>query len=232
MAMVHVADYAIVGLDRYVAESVALLIANVLTVLSVLLLRFFNFSKNDFKSVSVANVCMMLVGAFPVVVALSILSEVGEVPDYADEFFRGIIGNPFGLASVCLMAPIAEEVLFRGAIQGHLLSEGWNPWRAIFISAALFSLVHGNPVQMLAAFPMGVVLGWIAWRTGSIVLPVILHVVNNTVSCVMYRTGFEDASFVEWLEMQDGMLIALSFVLFALSFLIFYFFDRKIKSQE
>jgi len=62
-----------------------------------------------------------------------------------------------------------------------------NPWVGITISAALFTLIHMNPAQMPHAFLVGLLLGWMYYRTDSIVPGVIYHWVNNTVAYVMYN---------------------------------------------
>ena len=57
----------------------------------------------------------------------------------------------------------------------------------IVLSALFFALVHGNPVQMPHAFLIGLLLGWMYWRTGSIIPSIAFHWVNNSVAYVMYN---------------------------------------------
>ena len=70
------------------------------------------------------------------------------------------------------------------------------PWAAILISAIIFGLVHGNSAQFLNASLLGILLGWMFYRTGSIIPGFVLHWVNNTVVYVVANLmpGFEDAS--------------------------------------
>ena len=79
-------------------------------------------------------------------------------------------------------------MIFRGAILRTLLSvmKG-KTWLPIVISAFLFALIHMNPAQMPYAFVVGIFLGWIYSRTGSIVPGVLCHWVNNTVAYLMIR---------------------------------------------
>ena len=88
--------------------------------------------------------------------------------------------------AVGLLVPIAEEVVFRGAVLRTLL-ERWrvNHWWPIAVSALLFALVHGNPAQMPHAFLAGLLLGWMFYRTGSSVPGVVFHWVNNSVAYVL-----------------------------------------------
>jgi len=57
----------------------------------------------------------------------------------------------------------------------------------IVISALLFALVHVNPAQMPHAFLCGLLLGWMYYRTDSVVPGVIFHWVNNTIAYILYN---------------------------------------------
>ena len=60
-----------------------------------------------------------------------------------------------------------------------------NHWVAIIISAALFGLAHFNAAQFINALLMGLLLGWMYYRTGSLVPGILLHWVNNTMAYVL-----------------------------------------------
>ncbi len=79
---------------------------------------------------------------------------------------------------VCIAAPIAEELLFRG-----LILRGFMPFGkkfAIFASAALFGLYHGNLVQTPFAFIVGLILGFTAAEY-NVGWAIVLHVCNNMI---------------------------------------------------
>jgi len=105
-----------------------------------------------------------------------------DMPDALKETFRLIMGNHLGYVALCLLAPFVEEMVFRGAILRALLAGVKSRWVAIFVSALLFALVHLNPAQMPHAFLIGILLGWMYQRTGSILPGVVLHWMNNTVA--------------------------------------------------
>ena len=88
---------------------------------------------------------------------------------------------------VGLLAPLAEELVFRGAILRALLRWHKNAWVGIAISAVLFAIIHMNPAQMPHAFLVGLLLGWMYYRTDSIVPGVVFHWVNNSVAYVLYN---------------------------------------------
>lgn len=102
--------------------------------------------------------------------------------DYMADSFTAIMTNDYGYFVLCLLTPFVEEMVFRGAILRTLLGSVSNHWVAILISAALFAVVHPNPAQMPHALLMGLLLGWMYYRTGSILPGVVLHWVNNTVA--------------------------------------------------
>ena len=107
-----------------------------------------------------------------------------ELPNFIEDEFEDILSNRWGYFAVGLFAPIAEEFVFRGAVLRSLLNGTRKPWVAIILSALLFSLAHLNPAQMLHAVLVGLLLGWMYWRTGSIIPGIVYHWVNNTVAYV------------------------------------------------
>lgn len=102
---------------------------------------------------------------------------------YFDEGWKFAIA----LIVVGLLPAIGEEVLFRGAVLFGLAKK--NKFMAIFYSAFLFALMHGNPIQFFYPFVMGVVMGYTDIVSNSIFPSVIMHAVNNIF--VMFMTYFE-----------------------------------------
>ena len=94
----------------------------------------------------------------------------------ADE---SLFGSPLGYLAVVVCVPVCEEVVFRGAVIRSLL--GWRDRKAlaVVISAAIFALAHVNPAQMSHAFLLGLLLGWVFVRTGSVVPGIVIHGTNN-----------------------------------------------------
>lgn len=116
------------------------------------------------------------------------------------QMFESIMKEPWGYIALGLLAPIVEEMVFRGAILRKLLEafQGRRAWIAIVLSALLFALAHGNIAQGIHAFIIGLVFGWMYMRTGSIIPGVVFHWVNNTVAYVMFNL---------MPQMSDGQLI-------------------------
>ena len=123
------------------------------------------------------------------IIPLSFLYEqLGiEMDENTQQIFTSLMKEPWGYVAVGILAPLAEEVVFRGAILRTLLGimSKKNHWVAIIISAALFGLAHFNAAQFINALLMGLLLGWMYYRTGSLVPGILLHWINNTMAYVL-----------------------------------------------
>lgn len=139
-----------------------------------------------------------------------IQEHMPELPNIVEGEFDMIMKDRWGYLVVGLLAPLAEEMVFRGAVLRSLLRWKENPWIGIVISAVLFAVIHMNPAQMLHAFLIGLLLGWLYYRTDSIVPGVVYHWVNNTVAYVMYNLyPNPDLTLVELFGTEQKVLMAL-----------------------
>jgi membrane protease YdiL (CAAX protease family) len=136
-----------------------------------------------------------------------------ELPNTAEKAFDLVLKDRWGYFIVGLLAPLSEELVFRGGILRELLKWKENPWIGIVISAMLFSLVHMNPVQMPHAFLIGILLGWLYYRTDSIIPGVVWHWVNNTIAYVVYNLTNTDETLLEFFGSQQRVLMAVGFSL-------------------
>ncbi|MBR6320917.1 MAG: CPBP family intramembrane metalloprotease [Prevotella sp.] len=114
--------------------------------------------------------------------------RVQQYIDQAEMVATQLMSTTGGYAVVCLLAPVAEELVFRGAALRSLLL--WKPecrWTMIFLSALLFALAHVNPAQFLHPLLIGLLLGWMYERTGSIIPGIVYHWTNNTAAYLLYH---------------------------------------------
>ena len=77
-----------------------------------------------------------------------------------------------------IMAPLVEELFFRGTLQ-PALKKWLGPRAGILTAAAFFAAMHPDPLTMPCLFVLGVVLGYVYDRTGSIAAPAVLHMAFN-----------------------------------------------------
>lgn len=172
----------------------ALMLIVTMAVFSVITLAVFwlahwaEFSNNYIKTRPWTVLVWCALAAVGAIIPSSWLQEqMPELPNILSGEFDMILRDRWGYLAVGLLAPVAEEVVFRGAILRSLLQWNKRHWLCIFISALLFAVVHGNPAQMPHAFLVGLLLGWMFYRTGSIVPGVVYHWVNNTIAYVVYN---------------------------------------------
>jgi len=102
------------------------------------------------------------------------------------------------LLMMALLPAFCEEIAFRGFIFGGLIRQN-GILRAILVSAVFFGLTHGLLQQSIAATFMGLLLGWVAWRTGGIVCTIVMHTIHNGLSLILARTATSDTS-PAWLD--------------------------------
>lgn len=111
------------------------------------------------------------------------------LPESTAKLFEDIMKEPMGYLAIGILAPLAEELVFRGAILRTLLGlfgQRWH-WAAIVISACLFGVAHLNVPQGVHAMLIGLLLGWMYYRTDSIFPGVVFHWVNNTVAYLLFN---------------------------------------------
>lgn len=92
-------------------------------------------------------------------------------------------GFLLSVLAVAVIPALIEEFMFRGAVMGSLLKFS-KPF-AIFTSAALFGLMHGNLVQIPFAFMVGSVIAFADLETGSFWTGVVIHFLNNFLSVIL-----------------------------------------------
>lgn len=80
--------------------------------------------------------------------------------------------------TVVIVAPIAEELVFRGIIF-RMLSKYWSEIAAIIVSALLFGIFHLNIMQAIYVLPIGLLLGYTAYKCKSVLPCILIHMINN-----------------------------------------------------
>ncbi|MCR5355800.1 MAG: CPBP family intramembrane metalloprotease [Lachnospiraceae bacterium] len=106
--------------------------------------------------------------------------------EYSDDISALISGSAVLLFYVLILAPVFEELLFRLFIY-NLAKRFTNDTAAIIIQAVLFGLYHGNIVQIIYAFLLGLLLGWIRKKTEHVLYCLIFHCFFNITGVIMDR---------------------------------------------
>lgn len=111
--------------------------------------------------------------------AREILGYTPEVTNTLEQFHGG--WEVVGAVVAVVLAPLCEEVLFRGVLFGGLRRR-FAFWPAAAISALLFAVVHGDPVRLPALFVTGLLLARVFERTHRLAAPMVAHLTLNLIA--------------------------------------------------
>ena len=135
---------------------------------------------------------LLLLVSMPVVLWLLEISKALPLPevfrlleDDTEEMLKGLLQMDgtgelaANLVLIALLPAIGEELVFRGVVQRQFMRWLGNAWGAIALAAAVFSAIHLQFEGFLSRWLLGMVLGWLYWRTGNFWVPVVAHFFNN-----------------------------------------------------
>lgn len=144
-----------------------------------------NFGRYSAALLAMAVSFMTIASAF---LCDGISSLMPPMPEMLQKMLEALTEGPVWatLLSVSVFAPFFEEWLCRGMIQRGLMQKH-SPATAIAVSAAFFAIIHMNPWQAVPAFLLGLLFGYVYYRTGSLKLTMLMHCVNNTLSVILSR---------------------------------------------
>lgn len=110
---------------------------------------------------------------------LDVLQRMFTAPHGADAVWILLLGT--------LVPGVAEELFFRGVVLRRLLADV-RPWLAIGLTGVAFAALHLDPHQVVGVLPIGLYLGLVAWRAGSVWPAIALHAANNAWAAHLART--------------------------------------------
>ena len=197
------------GKDFNTVLGPALLISDFVVIVLLLLMKYCGL-KELFKTVPGDIFLISMIFGICAIFAVDLLSSSVDIPNMLEEQFKDMSKTVSGFLGICIIGPIMEEIMMRRIILKEMEKLTKSMWWGIIISAALFSIVHVNPVQVVFAMPAGIILGWLYCKTGSLLVPISLHILNNTISFISMRIGSESELSVK------STLGTVLFVVFAL----------------
>lgn len=110
---------------------------------------------------------------------------------------QSIAGVAFAFIIGAVIPAFSEEVLFRGLMQ-RSFEEEWSPWAAILTTGCIFGAIHLIPTSVVPLALIGIYLGFLAWYTRSLALPMLVHFFNNAISITaLNMTGSDTTSTAE-----------------------------------
>ena len=229
-----VSDYLVLAVNKLISDEptngltpmatiIALAIFTLVSVALFLKMKWAEVSRNYIMTRPWFTLFWSVIAALGAIIPSAYMQEL--MPEWPDAIQRmieqsaqqmmGIMNTPGGYAVICLLAPIGEELIFRGAVLRKLLE--WKPehrWLMITFSAVLFAVAHMNPAQIIHPLLIGLLLGWMYERTGSIIPGVAYHWANNTAAFLLARLYQDpDITVTQIMGSQSRALMAVGFSL-------------------
>lgn len=133
---------------------------------------------------------------------------------------------------VAVIPAVSEEVMFRGYVQKSFELK-MTPFRAIMITAIFFGLYHFNPYGIVPLILLGVFFGYAAYKTNSIIVPMVLHFLNNFIAVgLFYIIGDDELIETKVQPSSDlgnylSIFLGLCLLFAGLIYLINKFYERR-----
>lgn len=117
------------------------------------------------------------------------------MPEFLEELLKVMIAQNVTdwillLLGTVVIASIVEEIIFRGFLQVTLEKKG-DVTRAVILSSLSWALIHANPFWAVQIFVIGIIIGFLAWRTDSIIPGIIAHGLNNLASLIFINYNLD-----------------------------------------
>ncbi len=201
LGMALYAMRATLGLDPMELAGMAILLASAITFTCVMEYKALSY-RALFHAVEsrcgpalplIVPAILLTVPALVLLVGALLRVVVGLFPLSADDaaMFEQMGAGGVGVILItCLLAPVLEEMLFRGIVLRSFLLQ-YPRWTSIAGSAFLFGAAHMNVYQFAAAFVLGTCLGWLYERAQSLIPCIALHAAYNTLLLTLHLTRNE-----------------------------------------
>ena len=110
-----------------------------------------------------------------------VIEKLGFAPPDVPEMLRGMLPMPLVVLWAAVLAPVVEELYFRGRFL-EVLEARTGPWTPMVVTSVLFAAIHMIPEFFPALLVFAVALWGLKKRTGGLVAPIIAHMINNLVA--------------------------------------------------
>ena len=177
------------------------------------------FESLRIKRVSLPTIKNTLIFSTGVLIAFDTLDRIIHKfippPDYIIDLGEimkpdSTLGYIFLFLAVVIVAPIGEEIVFRGFLQRFLEKYWKDITRAVLVTSLFFAMIHFNPFWTIQIYLLGVILGFLAWKTKSVIPSIILHIVNNGSAFILANINEGALDFYLWNEQVSPFFILIA----------------------
>lgn len=135
---------------------------------------------------------------------------------YLEEFMRiqDLFTAVYIVALILIVAPLIEEMIFRGFLLRVFEYRIGDVTRAVLLNALIFAIFHFNPWWFVQIFILGIFMGYLAWKTDSILLSFTLHFCVNGLSVFFINAGEKVRAIYELNGHVSPVFIVMGIILF------------------
>ncbi len=174
------------------------------------------FKSLRIKPVSLKTIKHTLIFSTGVLIAFDTLDRIIQKfispPDYIIDIGEIMRPDSTGgyillFIAVVIVAPIGEEIVFRGFLQRFLEKYWKDITKAVLVTSLFFAMIHFNPFWTIQIYLLGVILGFLAWKTKSVIPSILLHTVNNGSAFILTNIDESTIDFYLWNEQVSPIFI-------------------------
>src|SRR6056297_244604 len=182
--------------------------------------KYKKFIANNFKRINFEIVLITLITAVSLSIVILNINSFIISPDYDNPLLKTIFkSNMIGIIFALLIAPIMEEVIFRGIILGGL-KKNYSIISALLISSLLFSISHFTLVQLVPTFIAGLYFGYIFYKSGSLLLSMFAHFSYNLLPIILVQSSGIAEKLINFkLHRFMILFVAILILVFGINFL-------------
>lgn len=149
--------------------------------------RYKKFDMYYILPVVLISICICLI----LLIIIPLIIEVFPSYNKVNSLLQKSLSSKLGIMVMIIVAPIFEETFFRGLIFNKLIDKS-NITIAVILQALIFGVFHGNVIQFLYTFLLGILLGFIVYKTGSLMASIIAHMSFNLFGGIIFPVLLKD----------------------------------------
>jgi len=179
-------------INEVVSPDFSLIMTYIIVLIMIILLAYFVNAKRqlslefNFKltNLHLLPLIFLLLLTFQIGLNFPLQRIIGSLISSEINTSKSIFSAAY-IAGAVFLAPLLEEIIFRGIILKGLLTLN-SPKKAIIISSIIFGLIHGQPGMIIGAIFFGFFFGYIYYKTNSLGLTMLLHFTSNLFGLIAY----------------------------------------------